>query len=118
MLIPDGSGACPQTVRYSNLNPDGSYQEARYLYPENLTETKIEPDPDEKDWVYMLYNHDTPDDANNDRTVSRHDAVLLQKWLFASGDAQYIDGEAADLDQDGTLNAIDLTLMKRELLCQ
>ena len=63
MLIPDGSGACPQTVRYSNLNPDGSYQEARYLYPENLTETKIEPDPDEKDWVYMLYNHDTPDDA-------------------------------------------------------
>ncbi|MBR6718513.1 MAG: dockerin type I repeat-containing protein [Oscillospiraceae bacterium] len=63
MLIPDGSGACPQTVRYSSLNPDGSYQEARYLYPENLTETKIEPDPDEKDWVYMLYNHDTSDDA-------------------------------------------------------
>lgn len=114
ITLPCGHGTFG--IRYERLNPDGSTEENRHLYPE----PQDQPISTGQDYLYNYYQEvvHTPlgGDANTDWAVSRHDAVLLQKWLLASGDAQYIDGEAADMNQDGTLNAIDLCLMKKELL--
>lgn len=103
-------------IRYERLNPDGSTEENRHIYPE----PDDQPISTGQDYLYNYYQKvvHTPlgGDANTDWAVSRHDAVLLQKWLLASGDAQYIDGEAADMNQDGKLNAIDFTILKQQLL--
>ena len=51
-------------------------------------------------------------DLNSDGTVSADDAKLLASYL--TGDSTLTDGSAADLDGNGTLNAVDLTLLKRK----
>ena len=55
-------------------------------------------------------------DLNADGVCSIADAVLLQKWLLAEPDAVISDVQAADLDENGCVNAADLTVMKRMLL--
>ena len=54
-------------------------------------------------------------DVNADGTVSVADAVALQKYLLTEVRA-LPDWSAGDLDQNGRLNAADLTLLKRLLL--
>lgn len=114
ITLPCGHGT--YGIRYERLNPDGSTEENRHLYPE----PQDQPISANPDYLYNYYHEvvhtSVSGDANTDWKFSRLDAVLLQKWLLASRDAQYIDGEAADMNQDGILNAIDLTLLKRELL--
>ncbi|MBQ8921115.1 MAG: cellulase family glycosylhydrolase [Oscillospiraceae bacterium] len=55
-------------------------------------------------------------DINRDGNVSAADAVMLQKWLLGAGNLT--DPEAADLNGDHKINAVDLTLLKRRLLRQ
>ena len=49
-------------------------------------------------------------------TFSIADAVLLQKWLLASPDTSLVNWKAEDFHKDNQINAIDFTLMKRQLL--
>lgn len=55
-------------------------------------------------------------DCNADGCFTVADVMLLQKWLLAVPDTELKDWRSADLNRDGKLNAIDLCLMKRELL--
>ena len=55
-------------------------------------------------------------DANHDGVFNMADIVTLQKWLMNVPETKMINWEMADFNQDGKLNAIDLTLMKRQLL--
>ena len=53
-------------------------------------------------------------DINIDGTVDILDAKLLQKYLAAS-EKTLPDSQAADIDENGTLNVFDLSLLRREL---
>lgn len=55
-------------------------------------------------------------DCNADGSFSIDDVILLQKWLLADPDTEPVDWRSCDLSGDGRLNAIDLSLMKLELL--
>ncbi|MBR4201810.1 MAG: discoidin domain-containing protein [Oscillospiraceae bacterium] len=52
-------------------------------------------------------------DADGDGSVGVSDAVMLLKYLLTSGDVT--DPEAADMDENGVLNARDLSLLKRAI---
>lgn len=60
--------------------------------------------------------NDVIGDVSGDRRFSIADAVLLQKWLLAEPRTRLANWKAGDFSGDGILNAIDLTLMKRELM--
>ena len=55
-------------------------------------------------------------DANADGKFDVSDVVAVQKWLLSVPDAALPDWKAADLCQDGVLNALDLSMLKRRLL--
>ena len=55
-------------------------------------------------------------DANGDGVFRIADAVIMQKWLTALPDAQLKNWQACDWNQDGTLNALDLSMMKGALI--
>ena len=55
-------------------------------------------------------------DCNADGSFNIADVVLLQKWLLSVPNAELKDWRSGDLDRNGVLNAIDLSLMKIELL--
>lgn len=44
------------------------------------------------------------------------DVVLLQKWLLAVPDTELKNWKSGDLYEDDKLNALDFSLMKKELL--
>ena len=54
-------------------------------------------------------------DINADGKCGIADAVLLQKYLLTL-ETDLPNRKAGDLDQNGTLNAADLTLMKQLLM--
>ena len=53
-------------------------------------------------------------DINRDGTVSKADVQQLQKWLLTSS-GSLSDWRAGDMNQDGILDARDLTLLKRQV---
>ena len=55
-------------------------------------------------------------DVNADGEFHIADAVLLHKWLLAVPDTHLANWKAADFSDDGRLNAVDLTRMKRALM--
>lgn len=55
-------------------------------------------------------------DLNMDGVFDHLDAELLQKWLLTVPNTELANWKAGDFQQDGQLDACDLTLMKRELL--
>ena len=55
-------------------------------------------------------------DVNADGEFNIADAVLLHKWLLAVPDTHLANWKAADFSDDGRLNAVDLTRMKRALM--
>ena len=59
------------------------------------------------DTVQYIYNGD----VNTDGERGVLDVVAVQKWLVGE-ESRLSDWEAADLNQDGKLNAIDLALLK------
>ena len=58
----------------------------------------------------------TAGDVNADGAFNIADAVLLQKWLLASPDAQLVNWKNGDIDGSSRLDAIDLTLLKQTLI--
>ncbi len=54
-------------------------------------------------------------DVNADGKCDIADAVLLQKYLLTV-ETVLPDWQTGDMDENGTLNAIDLTLLKRLLM--
>ncbi|MCM1228278.1 MAG: carbohydrate-binding protein [Clostridium sp.] len=59
---------------------------------------------------------DTIGDVNADGQFTATDAALFQKWLIAASETELNDYKAADMYEDGMLNVIDLSVMKRELM--
>lgn len=57
-------------------------------------------------------------DVNGDGVFNVADAACLQKWLLADPDASLADWTAGDLNEDDSLNAMDLCRMKQMLLSQ
>ena len=54
-------------------------------------------------------------DCNNDGKFTIADIVMLQKWLLNDG-IKLVNWNAADLYEDGRINALDLSLMKQKLI--
>ena len=57
-------------------------------------------------------------DVNMDGKFSISDVVLLQKWVLAVPNTKLADWKAADFCEDGRLDVLDLSLMKKALLNQ
>lgn len=55
-------------------------------------------------------------DVNADSKFNVADVVTLQKWLLGASDLTLPNWEAADLCEDGELNAFDLCVMKQKLI--
>lgn len=55
-------------------------------------------------------------DVNGDGIISIADAVALSKYLTKAADGTAMDAKQADMNTDGQINAVDLTLLKRQLL--
>lgn len=64
--------------------------------------------------VFVTAQQGVPGDVNADGAFGTADIVMLQKWLLTGG--ALTDWEAGDLDGNGRINAIDLTLIKRMAL--
>ena len=56
-----------------------------------------------------------PGDLNADGKTDAGDVKLLQKWLLAEPDTTLPDWKAGDMDGNGALNAVELTLLKRKV---
>lgn len=54
-------------------------------------------------------------DVNADGKFNIADVVILQKWLLDSANVKLADWKAADLDENGMINVLDLCLMKQKL---
>lgn len=68
--------------------------------------------------TYMIYNDiDASGDVNCDGDLRISDIVMFQKWLLGATDAELVNWKAADFCKDNKLNVFDLTLMRRELIC-
>ena len=57
-----------------------------------------------------------PGDVNADGSFNIADIVLLQKWLLALPDTHLAYWKAADLCEDGRINAVDLCLARQMML--
>lgn len=100
---------------YIRLNPDGSPNEWYFLYSDKQNhEQSFNSAITTR--VYTLFNDIADGDVNADGTFSIADAVLLKKWLLGSPDASLVNWKAADFHKDNLINAIDFTLMKRNLI--
>lgn len=55
-------------------------------------------------------------DANTDSAVTVADAVVLSKYLVMSDTLTEQGAANSDMNSDGAINAIDLTLMKRQIM--
>ncbi|MBQ8923117.1 MAG: dockerin type I repeat-containing protein, partial [Oscillospiraceae bacterium] len=64
--------------------------------------------------VFVTAQQGVIGDVNADGTFSTADIEMLQKWLLTDG--TLTDWNTGDLDGNGKINAIDLTLMKRMAL--
>jgi len=107
----------------SKVYDDGTGKEIKSLYPPQIDFGTITGPLDTTDRSYIIYNQIPYDDinpvkgdANHDGVFNMADIVTLQKWLMNVPETKMINWEMADFNQDGKLNAIDLTLMKRKLL--
>jgi len=54
-------------------------------------------------------------DVDGDGTVAVNDAVMLAKYVAASGDLTESQAERGDMNTDRKINSVDLTLLKRAL---
>lgn len=107
---------------HSKIYDDGTVKEVTALYPPELS-SEMSSLLDYSDNIYLEfnqiprdYNNPVRGDANHDGIFNLADVVTLEKWLLAIPDTKILKWEIADFNQDGKLNAIDLTLMKRQLL--
>lgn len=67
-------------------------------------------------YVFVSLNETVQGDINADGAFSVADAVLLVKWLTTGDSVAMTDWRAGDMNNDGKLNAIDLTLLKQLLM--
>ena len=60
-------------------------------------------------------NEDTvPGDVNADGVVNTSDLINLQKYLLGTG--KLTSPSAADIDESGSINILDLLLLKKSLI--
>ncbi len=75
--------------------------------------TALDPQPDGGD------SDDTPvliGDVNADGSIDAADVRLLQKYLLTAAELTEAQAQRADMDQNGRLNALDLSLLKQQFL--
>ena len=115
LVLSDASGSVfIFAMNYDTLQTDVTLDEARR--GDTITFAMYENTP-----VLPLAqpeHHHPAGDVNGDYLFRADDAALLAKWLIADPEAVLADWKAGDFNDDGKLNAIDLTLMKQALLAQ
>lgn len=85
--------------------PEGTNDDFHYLLP-IISEVDCQ-----------IVNTYVKGDINYDGKLNVSDVVLLQKWLLAVPGLNLEDWKAGDLCEDKQLNAFDLCLIKRILIC-
>ena len=115
LLLSDDSGSIfIFSMNYDDLQTDVTLDDARrgdtisFAFYENTPILPLAP-PE---------HHHPAGDVNGDYLFRADDAALLGKWLLADPDAMPADWRAGDYNEDGILNALDFSLMKRALLVQ
>ncbi len=104
----------PELLSGDGVHPnDEGYEAMRTLWAETMYETvyknmTVSDVPSESDVL--------KGDVDLDGSVTNKDAVLLSQYLICSADLTTEQAANADINSDGKLNAIDLTLLKRILI--
>ena len=68
----------------------------------------------DSDYIYFTILP-SPGDLNADNTLTTADAVLLQNYLLNAATLTADQQQAADLNADGVVNALDLALLRQKL---
>ena len=97
-----------------------------YSEPETPTEIDTEPETEPETVPETVKEPETQPasaevqkgDNNGDGSFGVADVILLQKWLSAVPGVKLENPDAADLNEDGSVDVFDLGLMKRLLLGQ
>jgi len=98
----------PNLLSSDGVHPSSDgYEGMRKLWADTMYET-----------VYknMTVTVQETGDVDQNGKTEIADAVLLQKYLLTSGSLTADQAKAADLNADGKLTAVDLTLLKRILI--
>ncbi len=87
--------------KFAYWNKNGTYFDFNYTVKSNLTLTAV--------WV-------VPGDANGDGNVNITDLIRMKK--YAAGSAEYTKSNksASDMDDNGSIDSIDLTIIRKLLL--
>lgn len=87
--------------KFAYWNKNGTYFDFNYTVKSNMTLTAV--------WV-------VPGDANGDGNVNITDLIRMKK--YAAGSAEYTKATktAADMDNNGSIDSIDLTIIRKLLL--
>ena len=106
---------------------DGTAKGTSLLYPPDMPFEPVHGLTEVSDRTYIFYHqlpHDDRNpvrgDANNDGVCNKADAVTVKKWLLAPQTSHTPPNQKtaanADLNGDGRISAVDLSLLKRMLI--
>lgn len=106
---------------------DGTTKGTSLLYPPDMPFEPVHGLTEVSDRTYIFYHqlpHDDRNpvrgDANNDGVCNKADAVTVKKWLLAPQTSHTPPNQKtaanADLNGDGSISAVDLSLLKRMLI--
>jgi hypothetical protein len=114
-------------MHYIQLETPTTYRYIRYQVPAGAPKNSYNPDS-----VYCcnlaeftLYGKGTviKGDINNDDKFNSIDVLLLKRWIIEANldyndlnTINFVNYKAGDFDNNGTLDIIDIGLMKKELL--
>lgn len=101
----------PQYLSSDGVHPSSDgYEAMRKLWAETMYAEVYSKTPDSPEPLMG--------DINTDGSVTKEDAVLLERYLTTRGELDAKQASLADMDADQTLDAVDLTLLKRKILTE
>ena len=64
----------------------------------------------------LAANETVKGDVNGDGRFTIADVVMFKKWLYGISNTELVNWQAADLNEDGTLDVFDFCQMRREII--
>lgn len=64
----------------------------------------------------LAANETVKGDVNGDGRFTIADVVMFKKWLYGTSNTELVNWQAADLNEDGTLDVFDFCQMRREII--
>lgn len=111
----DCSDACPigeDSIIYSSTIK-GAYD--LYIYNGKYT-ARLDVNSDKNELGADFFPQ-VSGDVNCDGAFNISDVVMFQRWILAVNDTRPADWKAADINEDDILDASDLCLMRKKMLC-